>query len=307
MLWSARQGRRHGNCRALARVGGAGLRIRRQFPTPGRWAGDAPESGGRTTPSPRQRWSADVEHPAGGHGDRAPGEVEHARIADREGLRDRARVRCGAARILRRDLSRRARGERLGGTAAPDGLPAWRLADATVPVVGVGIAIARLGCFLHGCCFGTLCAWPWCVTFPRDTYIYQYHLDLGVLPLGAERTLPIHPLQLYFAAAGLAITAAGLWLHPRKRYDGEVALVALVIFSISTAMFEFLRADAQPRLYWGSLPQLTWIALAMSAASVTALAAAELVHRRNRMRTPRAGRSPARPPLAARSAPADSA
>jgi len=187
------------------------------------------------------------------------------------------------------------------------GLPVARFADGFVPTVGVGIAIARIGCFLHGCCFGTLCSWPWCLTFPRDTYIYQYHADLGVLPLGAERTLPIHPLQLYFVAAGLLVTAAALWLHRRKRYDGEVALVGLVLFSTSTAVLEFLRADAQPRLYWGSLPQLTWIALAMSTISVAALAATELVYRRRRTQSLRSGRSPARAPLSPRPTPADPA
>ena len=186
-------------------------------------------------------------------------------------------------------------------------LPLARFADGFVPTVGVGIAIARIGCFLHGCCFGTVCSWPWCLSFPRDTYIYQYHVDLGVLPLGAARTLPIHPLQLYFVAAGLLIAAAALWLHDRKRYDGQVALLGLVLFSTSTAVLEFLRADAQPRLYWGSLPQLTWIALAMSAASCAALAAAELRHRRDRTRRLEAGRSAAHTSLTAQPTPVDAA
>ena len=183
-------------------------------------------------------------------------------------------------------------------------LPLGRFADGFAPTVGIGIAIARLGCFLHGCCFGTLCSWPWCLTFPRDTYIYQYHTDLGLLPPGAERTLPIHPLQLYFAAAGLMITAVALWLHPRKRYDGEVALVGLVLFSTSTALLEFLRADAQPRLYWGALPQLTWIALGMSIASLVALAAAELLHRNRRTQSVR---SKVRVPASAQPASVDPA
>ena len=183
-------------------------------------------------------------------------------------------------------------------------LPLGRFADGFAPTVGIGIAIARLGCFLHGCCFGTLCSWPWCLTFPRDTYIYQYHTDLGLLPPDAARTLPIHPLQLYFAAAGLMITAVALWLHPRKRYDGEVALVGLVLFSTSTALLEFLRADAQPRLYWGALPQLTWIALGMSIASLVALAAAELLHRNRRTQSVR---SEVRVPASAQPASVDPA
>ena len=78
----------------------------------------------------------------------------------------------------------------------------------------------------------------------------------------------------------LCVSGEVEWLHPRKRYDGEVALVALVLFSTSAAALEFLRADAQPRVYWGPLPQLMWMALGMSAVSIAALAAAELVHRR---------------------------
>lgn len=164
------------------------------------------------------------------------------------------------------------------------GLPAGRFADGFAPTVGIGIAIARVGCSLHGCCFGTLCSLPWGVTYPRNTYIYQYHADLGVLPPGAEQSLPIHPLQLYFVAAGLTVTAVAVWLHARKRYDGEVALVSLVVFSTSTAALEFLRADAQPNPHWWPPPPLMWMAFAMSVAALAALVAAELTHRRDRAR-----------------------
>jgi phosphatidylglycerol---prolipoprotein diacylglyceryl transferase len=176
------------------------------------------------------------------------------------------------------------------------GLPVGRFADGFVPTVGIGIAIARLGCFLHGCCFGSLCAWPWGVSFPRNTYIYAYHADLGVLPPGAEHTLPIHPLQLYFVAAGLMITVVALWLHPRKRYDGEVALVSLALFSISTALLEFLRADSQLDAYWGPLPRLMWVAWAMTAAALAAFAGAERAHRRAVPRFPGSRRSVAATP-----------
>ena len=159
-------------------------------------------------------------------------------------------------------------------------LPVGRFADGFAPTVGIGIAIARLGCFLHGCCFGALCSWPWGVTFPRDTYIHQYHVDLGLLSAGAARTLPVHPLQLYFAGAGLLITIVALWLRARKRYDGEVALTSLALFAASTAALEFLRADCQPSANWGPLPHLTWVAFAMTAAAVAALASAERAHRR---------------------------
>jgi len=182
-------------------------------------------------------------------------------------------------------------------------LPVGRFADGFAPIVGVGIAIARVGCFLHGCCFGTLCSLPWGITFPRDTYIYELHADLGLLPPGAEHSLPIHPLQLYFAAAGLTVTAVALWLRPRKRYAGEVALVSLAVFSLSTAALEFLRADTQPRPHWWPPQPLMGMAFAMSAAALAALAVAELLHRRGRTRRPFSVPAVTAEPLSRQSAP----
>ena len=160
------------------------------------------------------------------------------------------------------------------------GVPAWRLADAIVPVVGVGIAIARLGCFLHGCCFGIPCALPWCVTFPADSYVYQLHASLGLLPPGAARSAPVHPLQLYFAGAGLLVTATALAVRRRKRFDGEPTLMALLVYSVSAAALEFLRGERTARVFWGPLPQLEWVALAMTVATGAALVLATRAHQR---------------------------
>lgn len=150
-------------------------------------------------------------------------------------------------------------------------LPLARFADAFVPTVAVGIAIARFGCFLHGCCFGTPSTLPWAIALPSDTFVYRFHLDRGLIDAGAPHALPIHPLPLYFAAAALMTAAVALWLHRRKRYDGQVALAALALFSISSALLELLRADTESRVYWGPLPQLTWVALAMIAAALAGM------------------------------------
>src|SRR5262249_21434050 len=183
------------------------------------------------------------------------------------------------------------------------GVPAWRLVDAIVPVVGVGIAIARLGCFLHGCCFGIPCAFPWGVTFPRDSYVYRSHASLGLLSPGAARSAPVHPLQLYFAGAGLLVTATALAVRRRKRFDGEPTLVALLVYSASAAALEFLRGERTARGFWGPLPQLAWVALAMTVATGAALVLAIRSHQRRAA----AGGPPARagawscPPIRQRS------
>lgn len=150
-------------------------------------------------------------------------------------------------------------------------VPLGRLADALIPAAGVSIAVARFGCFLNGCCSGTTCRWPWCVTFPATSYIYAQHSSLGLLPPGALRSAPIHPLQLYFALVGLALAILALALRRRRRYEGEVAIAALFVFCAAGAGLEFLRADYAQRAYWGVLPQLTWIALALGAIAAVAL------------------------------------
>lgn len=160
------------------------------------------------------------------------------------------------------------------------GLSLGKFGDGTVPSVGVAVAIARLGCLLAGCCFGTVCDRPWCFSYGPGTAAYAVHGDLGLIVPGAARSMPVHPLQLYFAAAGLLVTLVALWLNPRKSYDGQVALVALLLFSASSAVLESFREPYLPRVYWGPLPQLMWTTLAMTGASLLALVGAGVVHRR---------------------------
>jgi phosphatidylglycerol:prolipoprotein diacylglycerol transferase len=169
------------------------------------------------------------------------------------------------------------------------GLPGARVADVCAPTGGVVLAVVRMGCFLNGCCFGTPCVWPWCVAFPRTSYVFLLHADQRLVDGAAMQSAPIHPLQLYFFGTALAIIVISLWLHPRKRFDGEVALVAVVLFSATSAVLESFRADYDGRAYWGTLPQLAWTTLGMTVASAAVLAIAEYRHHARRgPRTPTA-------------------
>lgn len=150
-----------------------------------------------------------------------------------------------------------------------------RFVDGIAPAAGIGIAIARVGCFITGCCFGDVCNLPWCITSPRSSFIYNYQASLNLIASGAAQSLPIHPLPLYFAGAGICITAILLWRRRRKRYDGELGVLFLVLFSGSSAVLELLRAHQGRYAYWGPLPQLLWITMAMTVGSVALLMVAE--------------------------------
>ncbi len=162
------------------------------------------------------------------------------------------------------------------------GLPLGRFADGITPTIGLGVALARLGCLLQGCCFGAQCAADRGMHAPPGSPAFEFHLQQGWIGATATQSLPVYPLQLYFIAAALSVMAVSWWLAPRKRWDGQVALVGLLLFSASTAGLELLRADIGMRVYWGAVPQLTWTALAMSAASLGGLAAGALAQRRTR-------------------------
>jgi prolipoprotein diacylglyceryltransferase len=56
---------------------------------------------------------------------------------------------------------------------------ALRYLDALAPSFPIGLAFAKTGCFLAGCCAGTLCQMPVGITFPfgSDAYTAQWHKD----------------------------------------------------------------------------------------------------------------------------------
>lgn len=150
-------------------------------------------------------------------------------------------------------------------------------ADAVVPTIPISLAIVRLGCFLHGCCFGTTSGLPWAVRFPTGSPAANFHLSSGVLPAGESISAPVHPLQLYFAAAGIAAALAGYWIKGRRGYPGRVALVTAAVFCSLNALLEGLRAPFYPTLYfWGAKLQFEWIAIALAIASLGALATGEV-------------------------------
>jgi phosphatidylglycerol:prolipoprotein diacylglycerol transferase len=156
-------------------------------------------------------------------------------------------------------------------------LPLGRMADAWVPTVGIGIILGRLGCLAEGCCFGRVCDLPWCISFPKGPSVYELHLSQGYVTADALQSAPVHPLPLYFAAVGGLLIVGGS-MRWRVRYHGQLALVALTVFSCAAAVLEGFREDSAERVYWGPLPQLQWTALAMTLASVAALAIVQRRH-----------------------------
>jgi len=89
------------------------------------------------------------------------------------------------------------------------------------------LAIARVGCFLNGCCGGKPSGLPWAVTFPGSV-------------------TPVHPVQIYELILDLAAFAFLLWARKRLRRDWDLFLVSLAAYGLIRFVMEFLRAHADP-------------------------------------------------------------
>ncbi len=113
-------------------------------------------------------------------------------------------------------------------------LPFLTVADIFMPGLALGHAIGRLGCFAAGCCYGKPVPLGsfWGVMFPDNPD--------SVAPHEAA----IYPTQL-FEAAGLFILFLILFLfRKKKKFEGEVFLVYLILYPLLRIIMEMFRGDA---------------------------------------------------------------
>lgn len=104
--------------------------------------------------------------------------------------------------------------------------PLWNFADRMIPYIGASIVIARIGCFLHGCCFGKVAQLPWSVQFPLFSEAHFYQISSAQTNL--MTSLPVHPTQLYEAFG--ALLGVGLSLLARK-YSPREGVGTLIFVS----------------------------------------------------------------------------
>ena len=110
-------------------------------------------------------------------------------------------------------------------------LPFWKVADAFAPGVALGQAFGRQGCFAAGCCWGKPTDWFWGVHFTDKGHEYT-----GVPMYGpSNEDLYLHPTQLIESFTMLAVFGLLVWLHRRKKFDGQV----LIDYGIIYAIFRF--------------------------------------------------------------------
>lgn len=124
-------------------------------------------------------------------------------------------------------------GGTVGGLVAARrlGLPMWTVADALTPSLALGTSLGRVGCFLNGCCYGRPTHVPWGVVFPPDAF--------STLEFGP---VPVHPSQIYFALAGLALFLLAWALRRRMGVPGVLFWSFVVAFALVRIPLDLTRA-----------------------------------------------------------------
>ncbi len=118
-------------------------------------------------------------------------------------------------------------------------LPFWKAADAFAPGVALGQAFGRQGCFSAGCCWGKETHLPWGVHFTQAGHEYTGVPIYG--PEGAD--LFLHPTQLIESFTMLAVFGLLVWLHKRKKFDGQILIAYGIIYALFRFSIEFIRDD----------------------------------------------------------------
>lgn len=152
--------------------------------------------------------------------------------------------------------------------------------DIIAPALMVGLAFGRIGCFLNGCCFGSVYDGACAVQFPYYSDAYLHHVEsrqiiparelVGEDARGVERllppevasrdpqsaqamrtspSLPVHPTQLYSTVTAFLIALLLLAAMPLIATPGHIFALMLVIEPVTRFLLEMLRTE--PVVKWG--------------------------------------------------------
>jgi phosphatidylglycerol:prolipoprotein diacylglycerol transferase len=111
------------------------------------------------------------------------------------------------------------------------GVGSLRALDAMAPAACIAAAIARLGCYVEGCCRGVPTDVPWATPWRAPMPVMAGEIGL-------------HPTQLYEFAAALAVLLVVFCIRKRDCLPGVAAFACLFLVSGFRAInFQFRQVD----------------------------------------------------------------
>ncbi|MEW5702467.1 MAG: prolipoprotein diacylglyceryl transferase family protein [Candidatus Zixiibacteriota bacterium] len=134
-----------------------------------------------------------------------------------------------------------------------------QMADVVALTLPVPMILAKVSCFMNGCCYGAPCRLPWAVSLPPGSDYYT-----------APPGIPRHPTQIYEIVVLGIVQVVFLALN-RERWKGTLVLWFLVLYGIGRPVTEFFRAAEKRIVVWGPLTSSQIVCLAAALAAGIAL------------------------------------
>ncbi|MBD3217635.1 MAG: hypothetical protein GF310_05110 [candidate division Zixibacteria bacterium] len=137
------------------------------------------------------------------------------------------------------------------------------MSDVVTLTLPVPMILAKVACFLNGCCYGAPSDLPWANTFPEGADYYT-----------APPGIPRHPTQLYEIIVPVIIQIVFLALN-RVRWKGTLILWFVILYGIGRPLMEFFRASEKRVPVAGPLTstQAIRLAAALDAGAALVIAA----------------------------------
>jgi phosphatidylglycerol---prolipoprotein diacylglyceryl transferase len=134
----------------------------------------------------------------------------------------------------------------------------WSTGDLWAPSLALGQAIGRIGCFMAGCCYGQPTGSPWGVVFTHPKSL-------------APLNIPLYPTQAFEAFSAFVIFLVLLFLHGKRKFQGQVFLWYLILHSTARLLVERFRGDERGLIPGTEMSATQLIATLILVGSVVAL------------------------------------
>lgn len=154
-------------------------------------------------------------------------------------------------------------------TARHFNLPVISFFETAIPPVPLAHAVGRIGCLLNGCCFGSrydgICA----IRFPAGAPAWHQQVYQQAVTRFTLHSQPVHPVQLYEAAANLVLYIALIMLWRKNPPNGQITALYAVAYGMIRFCTEFFRGDS--RLQSGPLHLAQIVSLMLAGAGILLL------------------------------------
>jgi len=156
-------------------------------------------------------------------------------------------------------------------------VPFFVIGDLAASVIALGHAFGRLGCFMHGCCFGKLSTCACAVSFPQGSPAWYEQVNAGLISATAPSSLPVLPSQLVESGGNLVVFLILFFLYPSQHHKrGFISGLYLILYAILRFNVEYLRGD--PRYAVGPLSISQTISIGMVLLGLTFILLAQIKH-----------------------------